>query len=243
MPDAMADRTCQTCGIAFRVRQAIANRGGGVFCSRQCLGRSRIGARNSNWRRGGSAVYSCQHCGCEVRTCEVQRVARGIKKFCSQECYNSAKSLRTGPAALGWKGGRQTHEGRVLIRLPQHPQAHRRGYVFEHVLVAERALGKLLPRGVVVHHVDENPLNNANVNLAILPSQGYHVSLHARLRILKAGGDPWTQRICCTCKSMKNIREFPLSGRSGRDGYGSRCKECGRRMWGGNSRLATRTAT
>jgi CRISPR/Cas system-associated exonuclease Cas4 (RecB family) len=53
------------------------------------------------------------------------------------------------------------------------------GDVYLHVAVAEAALGKKLPKGAVVHHVDLNPLNNDASNLVVCPSQSYHLLLHA----------------------------------------------------------------
>ncbi len=58
----------------------------------------------------------------------------------------------------------------------------------EHIRVAERALGKRLPRGAIVHHVDENRLNNAPSNLVICHGSGYHRLLHQRMDALKACG-------------------------------------------------------
>lgn len=40
-------------------------------------------------------------------------------------------------------------------------------FKYEHVHIAEKALGKAIPKGSVVHHVDENPANNAAENLVI----------------------------------------------------------------------------
>lgn len=48
--------------------------------------------------------------------------------------------------------------------------------------LAELALGKNLPKGACVHHVDGNPLNNESSNLVICPSHAYHMLLHKRLR-------------------------------------------------------------
>lgn len=57
-----------------------------------------------------------------------------------------------------------------------------------HVLVAEKALGRPLPKGSQVHHADENPLNNEPANLVICPSNAYHKLLHQRMRALAACG-------------------------------------------------------
>lgn len=51
-----------------------------------------------------------------------------------------------------------------------------------HVLVAEKALGKSLPKGAVVHHVDRNRQNNTSTNLVVCPNQAYHLFLHKRMR-------------------------------------------------------------
>lgn len=69
-----------------------------------------------------------------------------------------------------------------------------------HVAIAERALGHALPLGAEVHHVDGNKRNNAPSNLVICQDAKYHWLLHVRQRVLAAGGDPNTQRICWSCK-------------------------------------------
>jgi hypothetical protein len=69
----------------------------------------------------------------------------------------------------------------------------------EHLFVAEDALGKPLPRGAVVHHVDENKSNNIGKNLVICPSQQYHFLLHIRSDALDATGDPESRK-CLFCK-------------------------------------------
>lgn len=69
----------------------------------------------------------------------------------------------------------------------------------DQVRVAERVLGRRLPKGAVVHHADENPLNNEPSNLVICPSTAYHALLHTRLRALHACGNP-NFRKCWLCK-------------------------------------------
>jgi hypothetical protein len=94
-----------------------------------------------------------------------------------------------------------------------------------HIIVAEAALGHPLPKGAEVHHVDEDKRNNANSNLVICQDKAYHRFLHFRARIVKAGGNPNTERLCCCCK-----RIFPISGMvrrlTGRKTLSSDCKGC-----------------
>lgn len=55
--------------------------------------------------------------------------------------------------------------------------------VLEHVYLAEKALGKKLPRGAVVHHMNEQPSDNYTpFNLVVCPNQMYHMLLHKRMR-------------------------------------------------------------
>lgn len=60
--------------------------------------------------------------------------------------------------------------------------------VYEHVSVVEKAMGKPLRRGAIVHHVDENPLNNTPTNLVVCPDRSYHMLLHRRQAAYDACG-------------------------------------------------------
>jgi hypothetical protein len=55
---------------------------------------------------------------------------------------------------------------------------HRRR--LEHRRIAERVLGRPLTKDECVHHIDENPANNAPDNLIIL-SRSYHAWLHRQM--------------------------------------------------------------
>lgn len=93
------------------------------------------------------------------------------------------------------------------VQLEQRPYGTSCGYyarrinyvlVYDHIRIAEKAIGKKLPKGAEVHHADGNRLNNKNDNLVICPSKGYHNLLHARIRAAEATGDP-NALLCWVC--------------------------------------------
>ena len=80
-----------------------------------------------------------------------------------------------------WKGGRRLKNGRVMIRMPDHPHCDQKGYVHEYRLRGEKALGRTLKTDEIVHH-----FNDSNDTL-LLCKQGYHIALHNKLRKQQRG--------------------------------------------------------
>ena len=77
-----------------------------------------------------------------------------------------------------WKGGRTRNAaGYVLVLCPGHPGATKNGYVYEHRLVMESALGRLLRSDELVHHVNERKDDNRLENLVLL-QPGEHQRVH-----------------------------------------------------------------
>ena len=97
----------------------------------------------------------------------------------------------------------------IRVMCPSHPRANRDGYVYEHTLVAERALGRVLPIGAEVHHFNEVKTDNRRENLVICPDHKYHALLHTRMNALKASGNPnW--RKCAYCKTHSDPTEMAV---------------------------------
>lgn len=92
-----------------------------------------------------------------------------------------------------------------------------------HRLRAERALGKPLPIGVHVHHADGSKGDAAP--LVICQDVAYHRLLHARMRIIKAGGNANAERLCSSCQQVKPISDFHPS-RGSVLGTQGNCKVC-----------------
>lgn len=116
---------------------------------------------------------------------------------------------------VNWKGGRIVDpEGYILVMSPGHSRAKTTGYVWEHILVCEKALGKLLPPGAIPHHVDGDRSNNKNSNLVLCQDQAYHNLLHQRQRALEACGHAnW--RKCWICKQYDAPQKLIIRKNSG----------------------------
>ena len=125
--------------------------------------------------------------------------------------YNHHGRNRTGKDCFEWKGGRTTNNGYVWIYNPNHPRSNGI-YVYEHILIAEKVLGKYLPDKAMIHHIDEDKTHNINSNLVICQDDGYHKLLHRRLRALKKCGHAnW--RKCVHCKKHDDPKNMYIRGR------------------------------
>ena len=84
--------------------------------------------------------------------------------------------------------------------------------ISEHILVAEKAMGKEMPKGAEVHHWNEDGVDNRNENLVVCESPEYHQLLHTRMRAKKACGHAHWRR-CAICKKHDDPKNVSISGR------------------------------
>ena len=126
----------------------------------------------------------CPVCGKEIIV-YASRLKRGRSKFCSIKCKSRYFSeAGKGNSNPNWRGGRHlTIDGYVMVRCPKHPRSNPAGYIREHILIAEKILGKALPDGAIVHHINENRADNCPGNLLIC-DRTYHNFLHKKMKEL-----------------------------------------------------------
>lgn len=166
-------------------------------------------------------------CGKETNLRTKNDPARGFVKGQPSK-YLPGHFARTVDSSLDknphWKGGRYiNHSGYVMIYMPEHKRSMANGYVREHIVLAEKALGRELPQGSQVHHFGET---SDNSKLCICHDQKYHFLLHIRAKALSECGDA-NKRKCKFCQKYddtENLHCKELNGKkSGWNIYHMEC--------------------
>lgn len=114
------------------------------------------------------------------------RFQNGHNIYLSGHMNKMKNGLRRGENHPRWKGGRKGFKGYIMLRVGDHPRANN-GYVFEHILVMEKHLGRYLKEEEQIHHINHIKCDNRIENL-LLVSAAEHTSLHNKERwaMLKA---------------------------------------------------------
>lgn len=89
-----------------------------------------------------------------------------------------------------------SHIGYQLFTDKKHPLAEKGGRVYYHRHIMSLKLGRWVRPDEVVHHIDENKLNNNPDNL-LVTSASNHAIIHASLRRLKKTGKIERNKIKC----------------------------------------------
>lgn len=96
--------------------------------------------------------------------------------------------------------GKTYLNGYIAIYMPEHDRAFDNGCVYEHVLVAEKMLGRSLKSKEVVHHKDKDRTNNNIENLMVFQTDEDHIAFH--------GGTKAVQDIDGTYYCIKQFLQF-----------------------------------
>jgi hypothetical protein len=134
----------------------------------------------------GHSIYLASICGHEVRVATApycanclhrhihRRIGKGWTAPCGHVAYHpNAKMCRACRLAKPKKLG-YSYTGKKGYRFVRDGNGHER---LEHVVIAERVLGRHLRKNEHVHHLNMNPSDNRNSNLLICDAQ-YHNWLH-----------------------------------------------------------------
>lgn len=185
-------KSCELLGQTFGRLTVISRAGSNTagqalwMCQCSCGGT----ARTTSGKLNGGHTRSC---GCIKieRISKIRRISKPLGKCAVNDCEELVSS----------SGVRYCKKHDARFRRNGHPNLTRRengrgsindaGYVdmgvngrrqYEHILIAEKALGKPLPGGAVVHHANGKKSDNRPCNLVICPSTGYHSMLHKRMK-------------------------------------------------------------
>lgn len=132
--------------------------------------------------------YKQSHC--DVDGCKNKHRSGG---FCNKHyiAYRKGKNPHTTISFRERGSGSISKYGYLMVGVNKQRK-------MQHVLIAERAIGKTLPSGAQVHHVNGNRHDNTNGNLVICPNQAYHSLLHSREGALNNCGNA-SFRKCWIC--------------------------------------------
>lgn len=125
------------------------------------------------------------HAKCKICGQEVERLLCDIRK--SKKCCHNKQHLLN---------------GYIELYLPDHPRAMSNGCVYEHILVAEKKLGRQLYPGETVHHINYQRDDNREENLMVFSTIGDHTRFHSTgIAIQNEDGTYYSpiQNICIDC--------------------------------------------
>jgi hypothetical protein len=80
------------------------------------------------------------------------------------------------PISLWGKRQKRFYDGYVIINIPEHPKSFN-GWYYEHRLVIESSLDRILDDWETVHHINENKQDNRLINL-FLCTRAQHNKAH-----------------------------------------------------------------
>ena len=165
--------------------------------------------------------YVCEQCGQGFfRRGKPSRYSP--KRFCSSRCWYVHN---IGPNNPLYKGGIPFKNVHGYMEVYVRREDGTNGKTLEHILVAERAIGKRLPENAVLHHVNGDRVDNKHSNLVICENQSYHKLLHLREKRLRLFGRTDVKQ-CRVCRCVKSLKQFYHDRSNALEGKAALCKLC-----------------
>ena len=91
---------------------------------------------------------------------------------------------RQGNKNANWKGGRYIRkDSYVMIRLLDHPCVQKSGYVFEHRLVMEKNIGRILKKYEKIHNINGIKDDNRIENLELINGSTHQLITKLETRV------------------------------------------------------------
>uniref|UniRef100_A0A6M3LBL2 Putative HNH endonuclease n=1 Tax=viral metagenome TaxID=1070528 RepID=A0A6M3LBL2_9ZZZZ len=153
-------------------------------------------------------------CGCGMKTklaTQTNRKKGWVKGEPLRSINGHLQKLHKGDKAFNWKGGKHSHLNRTLVFKPDHHRAMQDGYVKNSILVVEEVTGLKIKKPTVIHHIDEDSMNDSPSNFVVCENQAYHNFIHKRKRAYDACGNVnWLK--CPFCKEYDNPDNLHIKG-------------------------------
>jgi len=191
---------CFNCGKEFDVYKSRTQNKKHIFCSKKCEG---------EFRKDDNNVI-CVICKKEfhVKQTRLKRLKNKKNICCSKKCSNKLKEKTylgknnhqfglKGELNASFKNDYKIINGYILLRNISHPFSSKKGFVLSHRLIMEEYLRSFNPESeyliefnnqlflspnVIVHHKNQNKLDNRIKNLQIM-DLSEHIILHNNLNL------------------------------------------------------------
>lgn len=145
-----------------------------ALCGRRLRSDNRTGYCRRHTPKVGAGSYGV--CACGVRLGRDNKT--GKCRRCHMALQGRKHGGKIGVANHAWTGGTTSKKGYVKVKRPNHHRADNHGYVWQHVLVVEEAMGRPIGAAECVHHVNENRSDNRPENLWVFATVGDHTAFH-----------------------------------------------------------------